>query len=305
MGLARALALSAGVLAGAPAAWAAAKITDPGTQVVVSVLPLHSLVSGVMEGLGVPSLLVRGRASPHGASLRPSDARALTRAQVVVWAGPALERFLVKAVAVLARDARVVTLTEQARLHRLPLPGAGPGSGAGPGAVDPHLWLDPANARRMVMIFAAALAEANPDKGAAYRANAARLAARLDALDAELRDRLAPVRRVPYMVFHDAFAYFEARYGLNQVGVVAVSPEIRPGARHLSALRRGTREAGVVCVFAEPQFDPARVEAMTGGSGARVATLDPLGANLAPGPEAYFTLMRELAAALVNCLVGG
>ncbi len=282
-------------------------------HVVVSVAPLHSLVSGVMAGLGVPKLLVRGAASPHDTSLRPSDVRALTRAQVVIWAGPVLEIFLVKALAVLARDARVVTLTEEASLDRLPLPGSAPGTGAGdgarpgalPGAVDPHLWLDPANARRMVAIFAATLAEADPDHAAAYRANAVRLAERLAALDAELRDRLAPVRQVPHMVFHDAFAYFEGHFGLNQVGIVAVSPGIRPGARHLSALRRRIGEAGVACVFVEPQFNPALVEAITGGSGARVATLDPLGAGLAPGPEAYFVLMRALADALVDCLEGG
>ena len=276
---------------------------------MVSVAPLHSLVSGVMAGLGVPKLLVRGAASPHDTSLRPSDARALTRARVVIWAGPVLEIFLIKAVEVLARDARVVTLTEEVGLHRLPLPGRAPGNGAGdrtgPGAVNPHLWLDPANARHMVAIFAAALAEADPDNGAAYRVNAARLAERLAALDAELRARLAPVRRVPYMVFHDAFAYFEAHYGLNQVGVVAVNPGTRPGARHLSALRTSIRDAGVACVFAEPQFDPALVAAMTSGTGARVATLDPLGAGLAPGPEAYFVLMRALAAALLDCLEGG
>jgi zinc transport system substrate-binding protein len=315
--LALALALSAGVMvgvmvgvmAGAPAAWAETRIPLVGHHVVVSVAPLHSLVSGVMAGLGVPKLLVRGAASPHDTSLRPSDARALTRARVVIWAGPTLEIFLVKALAVLAPDARVVTLTEEASLHRLPLPGRAPGNGTGdrtgPGAVDPHLWLDPVNAGRMVAIFAAALAEADPDNATAYQANAARLAERLAALDAELRERLAPVRQIPHMVFHDAFAYFEAHYGLNQVGVVAVNPGIRPGARHLSALRRRIREAGVACVFAEPQFNPALVEAMTGGTGARVATLDPLGAGLAPGPEAYFVLMRALAAALVDCLEGG
>ncbi len=306
--------LWAGVLAGGSAALAETIIRVRGHHVVVSVLPLHSLVSGVMAGLGVPKLLVRGASSPHDTSLRPSDARALTRAQVVIWAGPTLESFLIKALEVLARDARVVTLTEEASLRRLPqpgsapgrgaggAPGSAPGEGAGPGAVDPHLWLDPLNARRMVAIFAAALAETDPDNAEAYRANATRLAARLDALDAELRDRLAPVRQVPHLVFHDAYAYFAARYGLNQVGAFAVSPEIRPGVRHLLALRTRIREKGVACVFTEPQFSPALVEAVTGGTAVRVATLDPLGAGLAPGPEAYFALMRALADNLVACL---
>ncbi len=305
-----ALALTAGVLAGGSAALADMILTDiPRVhehRVVVSVLPLHSLVSGVMAGLGVPRLLVRGASSPHDTSLRPSDARALTGAQVVIWAGPTLESFLIKALEVLARDARVVTLTEEASLRRLPLPGSAPGSalgaGEGPGAVDPHLWLDPVNARRMVAIFAAALAETDPDNAEAYRANATRLAGRLDALDAELRGRLAPVRQVPYLVFHDATAYFAARYRLNQVGAFAVNPEIRPGARHLSALRRRIRDEGVACVFIEPQFSPALVEAVTGGTAVRVAPLDPLGAGLAPGPEAYFRIMRALADNLVACL---
>ena len=312
--LALACALWAGVLAGGSAASAETVIRVRGPHVVVSVLPLHSLVSGVMAGLGVPKLLVRGASSPHDTSLRPSDARALTRAQVVIWAGPTLESFLVKALVVLARDARVVTLTEAASLRRLPQPGGAPGRGAGgapggapgegtgPGAVDPHLWLDPLNARRMVAIFAAALAETDLDNAEAYRANATRLAARLDALDAELRDLLAPVRQVPYLVLHDAYAYFAARYDLNQVGAFAVNPEIRPGARHLLALRRRIADQGVACVFTEPQFSPALVEAVTGGTAARVATLDPLGAGLAPGPEAYFALMRALAEALATCL---
>jgi zinc transport system substrate-binding protein len=300
----RAVALSAGVLAGGSAAFAESIVTAPGHQVVVSILPLHSLVASVMAGTGAPYLLVRGASSPHDASLRPSDARALTQAQVVIWAGPTLESFLAKAVEVLARDARVVTLTAEASLHRLPLPGGAPSDGAMAGAVDPHLWLDPVNARRMVAIIAAALAETDPDQGPVYRANATRLAERLDALDAELRARLAPLRQVPYLVFHDAYAYFAARYGLNQLGAFTANPEIRPGARHLSALRKRIREAGVACVFTEPQFDPALVEAMTDGSGARVATLDPLGATLAPGPEAYFVLMRALADALADCLEG-
>ncbi len=306
LALALACALWAGVLAGGSAALAETVIRVRGQHVVVSVLPLHSLVSGVMAGLGVPKLLVRGASSPHDTSLRPSDARALTEAQVVIWAGPTLESFLVKALVVLARDARVVTLTEAASLRRLPQPGSAPGGapgeGTGPGAVDPHLWLDPLNARRMVAIFAAALAETDPDNAEAYRANATRLAARLDALDAELRDRLAPVRQVPYLVLHDAYAYFAARYDLNQVGAFAVNPEIRPGARHLLALRRRIADQGVACVFTEPQFSPALVEAVTGGAAARVATLDPLGAGLAPGPEAYFALMRTLAEALATCL---
>jgi zinc transport system substrate-binding protein len=283
-------------------------------RVVVSILPVHSLVAAVMAGRGAPQLLIRAGASPHDASLRPSDARALSAADLVIWVGPGLETFLEKPLAALAGAARVIALTETPGLRRLGLRAAGafephgreaePESDAedGPEAVNPHLWLDPENARRMVAIFAAALAETDPDNAEVYRANATRLAERLDALDAELRERLAPVRQVPHLVFHDAYAYFAARYGLNQVGAFAANPEIRPGARHLSALRGRIGEEGVACVFIEPQFSPALVEAVTDGTAVRVATLDPLGVGLAPGPEAYFRMMRALADDLVTCL---
>ena len=291
-------------------------------RVVVSILPVHSLVAAVMEGLGAPHLLIRGGASPHDASLRPSDARALSAADLVIWVGPGLETFLEKSLAALAGAARVIALTEASGLRRLGLRpggafepygaepsvaepgGAEPGVAAGAGheAVNPHLWLDPENAARIVRIAAQALSELDPANAAAYGANAARLEARLDDLDAALRDRLAPVAHVPYVVFHDATAYLEARYGLRAMGAVTVNPAIPPGARRLAALRRRMVETGAACLFAEPRFRPALVAAVIEGTGARAGMLDPLGADIAPGPEAYFALMRALADDLLACL---
>ena len=269
-------------------------------RAVVSIPPLHSLVAGVMQGLGAPHLLLRGGASPHGGSLRPSDARALRRADIVFWLGPELERFLQKSLAAQAGNARLTALAETPGLRRLSLPGA-----QGEGRFDPHLWLDPANARVLVQAIAALLAEVDSGHAAAYRGNAARLDARLVALDAELRARLAPVKEVPYLVFHDAYRYFETRYGLANAGAFTLNPEIAPGARRLTQLRRRIAEAGVACVFAEPQFPPALARAVTGGTPARLAELDPLGAALEPGPEAYFRMMRALANDLIACLSGG
>ena len=279
---------------------AAAK-TGEAPRAVVSIPPLHSLVAGVMEGVGAPHLLLRGGASPHGGSLRPSDARALRRADIVFWIGPELERFLEKSLAAQAGGARLLALAGAPGLRRLSLPGAAEGEET----LDPHVWLDPANARVLVRAIAALLIEIDPGHAAAYRGNTARLDARLVALDAELRARLAPVKEVPYLVFHDAYRYFETRYGLANAGAFTLNPEIAPGARRLTWLRRRIAEAGVACVFAEPQFPPALARAVTGGTPARVAELDPLGAALEPGPEAYFTLMRALADDLIACLSGG
>lgn len=280
--------------------------------VVVSILPLHGLVAAVMAGVGSPHLLVRGGASPHDASLRPSDARALSAAKLVVWAGPGLEAFLVKPLRALASGAQVLTLTEAPGMILLEQREGGvfeveAGGEADHGhaeSVNPHLWLDPRNAIEIARLAAAALAGLDPGNAPRYAANAARLVARLGALDRELEARLGPLAGIPFAVFHDAYPYFEARYSLRALGALTVNPALPPGAKRLAALRRRLRQEGAVCVFAEPQFRPAVVAALTEGSGARVATLDPLGASLTPGPEAYFTLMRALADRLAGCLTG-
>ncbi len=282
--------------------------------VVVSILPLHGLVAAVMAGIGSPHLLVRGGASPHDASLRPSDARALSAARLVVWAGPGLEAFLVKPLHALAGGARLLTLTEAPGMILLerraggvfePLEAEEAGGEADHDhaeSVNPHLWLDPRNAIEIGHLAAAALAGLDPGNAPRYAANAARLAARLEALDRELAARLGPVAGIPFAVFHDAYPYFEARYSLRALGALTVDPTVPPGAKRLATLRQRLREEGAICVFAEPQFRPAVVAALAEGTGARAARLDPLGAGLRPGPEAYFTLMRELADGLAGCL---
>ena len=143
---------------------------------------------------------------------------------------------------------------------------------------------------------------ADPDNAARYGANLVRLVARLADLDRELADRLDPVKDRPYVVFHDAYQYFERRYDLNAVGAISLGPQRRPGARRLSEVRRQIQATGALCVFAEPQFEPALVATVIEGTAARAAVLDPLGADLMPGPDAYFELMQNLAGNLVECL---
>ena len=263
-------------------------------EVVVSVKPIHSIVAAVMAGVAAPWLVVGGSASPHDYALRPSDAMALSRADLVFWVGKDFELFLAKPIAALAGEARVVTLMDIDGLTRLAL-------GAG-GAFDPHIWLDPANARVIAVATADALSAADPDNRARYGANAGALAARLDALDGELRAALAPLSDLPYVVFHDAYGYFERRYSLAMTGAITVNPQHKPGAKRLRELRDRIRALGARCLFGEPQFAPALIDTLVEGSGARTGVLDPLGAALAPGPEAYFALMRGLAASLRACL---
>jgi zinc transport system substrate-binding protein len=154
----------------------------------------------------------------------------------------------------------------------------------------------------MARAAAEALGQVDPANRGRYAANVARLVARIDTLDAELAATLAPVRGVPYVVFHDAYQYFERRYALEAVGSIAVSPERPPGARRVREIREKVRNLGARCIFGEPQFPPALLATLTEGTGARTGELDPIGAELAAGPDAWFALMRALGASLANCL---
>lgn len=312
------------LLLAAPVAVAVAVAAAP--AVVVSVKPVHSLVAGVMEGVGEPALLVRGGASPHAYALRPSDARLLAGADLVVWVGPQLEQFLERPLKTLGKDAAVLTLADAAGMNLLATRAGGAWEGHHHGdeehgdheaghegeadahdaehgeAIDAHLWLDPENARAIVRAVAARLSRLDPDHRDAYAANAATLDARLVSLEEGLARELAPVSSVPFLVFHDAYHYFEHRFGLNGVGSVTVSPEAPPSARRVAEIRDRVRETGARCVFAEPQFTPALVNVVVEGTGARTGVLDPVGATLPEGPELYFSLLQGLGQSLTACL---
>lgn len=284
-------------------------------RVVASIAPVHAIVAAVMNDVAEPALLLPPSVTPHGHALRPSEARLLDDADVVFWIGPALETFLSRPLNALAGDAVVVSLADAPGVRRLPFRDPldhANGDGHGHVAhgeenaehVDPHVWLSVANARRMADAVAARLASSDPGNAARYAANAARFTTALDTLEASLREQLAPVADVPYLVFHDAYQYFEAEMGLNHRGAISLRPEIAPGVARMQALRREVRTAGVRCIFSEPQFPGALVDAVADGSGARVATLDPLGVRVAPGPDAYMALLDGFADDIVGCLGG-
>lgn len=291
-------------------------LAAPPPDVVVTVKPLHSLVAGVMQGVGAPYLLVRGTASPHAFALRPSDAKALSGAELVVWAGPGVETFLDKPLSTLAKDAQVLTLVKEPSVRLLPVRKGGawethdhdhaheerPDAELGS---DGHVWLDPVNAKVITDLIASRLSALDPTRASTYQANAARQKQALEALDAEMRAALTPLKDRAFIVFHDAYHYLEDRYGLNAAGAITVSPDQPPGAARLSALRDRINQAGAVCVFAEPQFEPALVRTLAQGTKARTGVLDPEGANIPDGPALYGTLMRFNMRSLVDCLSGG
>ena len=285
-------------------------------RVVASIKPIHSLVAGVMQGVAEPDLLVEGAGSPHSYSLRPSKAEALSRARVVFWVGENLEAFLAKPLEALSGDADVVALSTVAEVATLPTREGGMWEEHADedehaeeqvgdhdhGVVDMHIWLDPHNAEAMVDAIATTLSAADSDHAAVYHANAAKIRAELGDLDGVLREKLGPVEDRPFVVFHDGYHYFEDRYGLNAVGAITVDPQRRPSAGRLREIQAKLEELDAACVFAEPQFEPALVDTVIEGTGARKGVLDPLGAGLEAGPQQYFQLLDGIADSLVACL---
>ena len=169
--------------------------------------------------------------------------------------------------------------------------------------VDPHVWLDPQNAKSLVHEIEEHLAEIDPSNAAKYEANAKAVMKKLDALTKEIEADLKPIRETGYVVFHDAYQYFEKRFGVSAVGSITVSPEVLPGAERVSELRDKVKSLNASCVFSEPQFEPKLVKTITENTDAGTGVLDPLGANIKDGPELYFTLIRNMAKSLKDCLM--
>lgn len=290
-------------------------------NVVASISPIHSLVAAVMQGVGTPALVLRGYGSPHGYQLRPSEAAMLHDADIVFWIGESLETSLLKAINTLVRNARIIELIETPglTLHPNRRPGAWRVAEQHLNAgdrkpseqnehehhhheVDAHIWLDPENAKRLIREIARQLSTVDPENEAIYQSNSAQVQSRIDAFDQRSKQQLAVVRTMPYVVFHDAYQYFENHYGLNAIGSLTISPDQMLSARRVHELRQTIKQLRVRCVFSEPQFESALIKTITDGTSAHRGVLDPLGAALEPGPDTYLRMMEANVSAIVDCL---
>ena len=291
-------------------------------KVVASIKPVHSLVSAVMEGVAKPNLLVEGAASPHSYSLKPSQAKQLQDADIVFWMSHDLEAFLENSIENIAQKAVSVPLIESHNLTKLNFREGGAFAAHGHddhddkhddghgdkhdddhGEMDPHVWLDPQNAKALVHEIEEQLAKIDPKNAEIYEANASIIMKKLDNLTNEIDVDLSPVRGRGYVVFHDAYQYFEKRFGVSAIGSITVSPEVMPGAERVRELQEKVRELDATCVLSEPQFQPKLVATVTENTNAGTGVLDPLGASLEDGPELYFKLIRNMANSLKGCLM--
>ena len=293
---------------------------------MASINPIHSLVARVMAGVGEPELLIKGGHSPHSYSLRPSDAHQLSQADVIFWIGGGLEGALQKTITGLP-NVRVIALAEidgvtvlRAREGGLWEHSERPNSGQSKesiqhntpplakhqahhhGEYDRHIWLDPENGKAMIEHMARILSEIDPPNAERYKSNSRAAKMALDTLSAEIREKLKPVKEIPYIVFHDAYQYFEKRFATQAIGSITIDPGRMPGVRRLKQIRQKLIAKQAVCLFVEPQFEPKLATTLAPGTSVRIATLDPLGTTVSRGPGAYSSLLHRLANTLRACL---
>ena len=287
-------------------------------KVVVSIKPFHSLVSSVMQGVSEPALLLNGNNSPHTYSLRPSAAVKLQNADLVFWGGENLEGFLAKPIHSLAAGARVVSFEDTPGLILRPFRSVKEWQELDPESKndqdhvkkrkinrlpgnDPHIWLDPLNAQKITQYLVQILSDFDPENAQTYHSNGKKTILRLSDLNIQLETKMSSVSSKPYIVFHDAYQYFEKRYQLNPIASVIVSSGPSTSVGRLIDIRKKIKNKNVLCIFTEPQFSPKLVQTVISGTAVKKGILDPIGTSISPGPEMYFTLLNNISHSISNC----
>ena len=273
-------------------------------KVVTDIRPVHSIVSMVTEGVGEVEVLLRPGASPHSYSMRPSEAAALDQADLVVWIGPGLTPWLEDALETLAGDAQVLTLLEQAP-HKIEIKGDDDGHDHGHGHdhgdIDPHVWLDPQNAMHWLGKIAETLGEIDPENAAIYRTNAKLAVAKIMALEQEIQTQLSSPTTLVYAVHHDAYRYFESRFGLAHRFSISDSHAVEPGPARIAELRDMARSEGISCILTDGIEAKGLLKTVIEGHHTRIVTADPTGARFTPGPLLYMDVMSGFSLALADC----
>ncbi len=299
------------------ALWGAAAMPSQ-AAVVASIKPLGFIASAIADGVTPTEVLLPDGASEHDYSLRPSDVKRLQGADLVVWVGPEMEAFMQKSVGQLPQQ-KQVTLAALAAVKPLLMKGGDDDDDDHDGhdhhaekseedhhhgEYNMHIWLSPEIARLSAVAIHDKLVELMPENRTQLDANLQRFESELSSTDKQVGTVLAPLKGKGYFVFHDAYGYFEKHYGLTPLGHFTVNPEIQPGAQRLHEIRTQLVEHKAVCVFAEPQFRPAVINAVARGTNVRSGSLDPLGIDIAPGKDSYMQFLTGLANQYASCLKG-
>jgi zinc transport system substrate-binding protein len=310
-------------------------------NVAVDIAPVHSLVARVMQDVGAPDLIIRSGASPHDYRLRPSEAKALQDANLVIWMGKELTPWMEDAVKTLSTEAAILTLLEKDETTLLEFRESvlfeehdhddhsdkdhaetedqdhddhddhsdedhaetedQDHDEHAHGAHDPHAWLSPKNAKIWLNLIAAQLSTADPDNASTYFVNAAAAVTEIDTLMADVSTMLDPIRGNSFIVFHDAYQYFETVFEFPASGAISLGDATDPSPARIARVQDRIQEQKIQCVLAEPQFKKGLVVTVLEGTDAKTSIIDPLGDALEPGPALYPQLIRNMAKTLVDC----
>ena len=317
-------------------------------KVVASIKPIHSLVSYVMDGVYKPDVIVDGYNSPHGFSLKPSHAKMIENADLIIWVGEDLEAFLEKPLDAIAKKAVNIEVMDLKGIKKLKFREKNifeghddhghdehkehghkedkhddhghkedkhdehkehghkedkhddhGHEGHAHGEHDPHLWLDPMNAKVIVKEVTKQLVKLDPENGSKYKANSKKAIADLDALTKSIKKDLKKDLR--FVVFHDAYQYFENRFGIQVLGALTVNADVMPGAEQLAEIREVIEHEKVNCLFSEPQFNPSIIKSIAKDTKVKTAVLDPLGATLDKGKGMYQKLLKDMSSSFKGC----
>ena len=296
-------------------------------KVVASIKPIHSLASYLMDGVKKPDLIVDGYASPHGFAMKPSHAKMLQEADLIFWVGEDIESFLVKPLGSIAKKAEKIELMEIRGINKLKFRERNifeghddhghkeddhddhakkedghddhGHEGHAHGEFDPHIWLDPLNAKKILKEMAKHLIENDQANESIYKENLKKANKDLDKLVKQVKSELN--KDFKSIVFHDAYQYFEKRFEVNVLGAFTVNTDVLPGAEQLSEIREIIEHEKVTCVFSEPQFNPNIINAVAKDTNIKTGVLDPLGATLNPGKGLYFDLISNMAKSFKSC----
>ena len=296
-------------------------------KVVASIKPIHSLASYLMDGVKKPDLIVDGYASPHGFAMKPSHAKMLQEADLIFWVGEDIESFLVKPLGSIAKKAEKIELMEIRGINKLKFRERNifeghddhghkeddhddhakkedghddhGHEGHAHGEFDPHIWLDPLNAKKILKEMAKHLIENDQENESIYKENLKKANKDLDKLVKQVKSELN--KDFKSIVFHDAYQYFEKRFKVNVLGAFTVNTDVLPGAEQLSEIREIIEHEKVTCVFSEPQFNPNIINAVAKDTNIKTGVLDPLGATLNPGKGLYFDLISNMAKSFKGC----
>ena len=299
-------------------------------KAVATIKPIHSLLASVMEGAGTPSLIVEGSNSPHNFTLKPSHATMLEEADIIFWVGEDLELFLEKPLESLAKDAKKISLLELPSIQKLKFRESNihdehhghedEHEGHDDehhghedeheeddkkhdehmhGEFDAHVWLDPMNAQAIVLEMAHELSKIDSTNKDIYELNAQKLTSSLDAL-MERANQIIP-EKPSFIVFHDAYQYFENRFGIRSEGALTLNPEVLPGAKQIAEIQELIEHENVKCIFSEPQYNPKIIEVLAEDMNVSTGIIDPLGASIDKGPSMYNSLILDISNSLEDC----